>query len=126
VTIIEIQQNSNLTYRLYDYNRLGKDGKPRPLHIEKALKVIDYRPYKMREKEGHLLGKSEYFETYSYEVKEMNQFHFDDSFCSITFLDGKGTINGLDFHPFDSFFISAKEIVKIEGEGHYVLTKVGK
>lgn len=39
--IAEIQQNSNLTYRLYDYGRLGKDGKPRPLHIDKAFAVAD-------------------------------------------------------------------------------------
>ncbi|MCR5819947.1 MAG: class I mannose-6-phosphate isomerase [Bacteroidaceae bacterium] len=39
--IAEIQQNSNLTYRLYDYGRLDKDGKPRELHIEKALDVAD-------------------------------------------------------------------------------------
>lgn len=39
--IAEIQQNSNLTYRLYDYGRLGKDGRPRQLHVEKALAVAD-------------------------------------------------------------------------------------
>ena len=37
--VAEIQQNSNLTYRLYDYNRIGKDGKKRELHVEKALDV---------------------------------------------------------------------------------------
>ena len=37
--IAEIQENSNLTYRLYDYDRVDKDGKKRPLHIEKALEV---------------------------------------------------------------------------------------
>ncbi len=41
VIIAEIQQSSNLTYRLYDYGRLGKDGKPRPLHVDKALDVAD-------------------------------------------------------------------------------------
>lgn len=56
----------------------------------------------------------------------MNALKEDDSFCSITFLDGEGTINGLPYHTFDSFFISAKEEVKIIGTGHYVLTKVGK
>jgi mannose-6-phosphate isomerase len=40
--ITEIQQNSNTTYRVYDWNRLGADGKPRPLHIDKALEVIDF------------------------------------------------------------------------------------
>lgn len=40
--IAEIQQNSNTTYRVYDWNRLGIDGKPRPLHVDKALDVIDF------------------------------------------------------------------------------------
>jgi mannose-6-phosphate isomerase len=40
--IAEIQQNSNTTYRVYDWNRLGADGRPRPLHIDKALEVIDF------------------------------------------------------------------------------------
>lgn len=41
--IVEIQENSNLTYRLYDYDRVDRNGKKRPLHIEKALDVVDYR-----------------------------------------------------------------------------------
>jgi mannose-6-phosphate isomerase len=40
--LVEIQQNSDLTYRVYDYNRLGPDGNPRALHIAKALDVIDF------------------------------------------------------------------------------------
>ena len=40
--IAEIQQNSNTTYRVYDWNRLGHDGKPRPLHVEKAMDVINF------------------------------------------------------------------------------------
>ena len=38
--LLEVQQNSNTTYRLWDWDRVGKDGKPRPLHVEKALQVI--------------------------------------------------------------------------------------
>ncbi|MCM1044041.1 MAG: class I mannose-6-phosphate isomerase [Candidatus Gastranaerophilales bacterium] len=38
--IAEIQENSNLTYRLYDYQRVDKNGKPRQLHVEKALDVV--------------------------------------------------------------------------------------
>lgn len=41
ILLVEVQQNSNLTYRLYDYGRLGKDGRPRPLHVDKALAVAD-------------------------------------------------------------------------------------
>ena len=41
VVVAEIQENSNLTYRLYDYDRVGADGKKRELHIDKALDVLD-------------------------------------------------------------------------------------
>lgn len=40
--IAEIQQNSNTTYRVYDWNRLGHDGNPRPLHVDKALDVTNF------------------------------------------------------------------------------------
>lgn len=42
ILIVEIQQNSNLTYRLFDYNRFDKNGKKRELHIKKALDVADF------------------------------------------------------------------------------------
>lgn len=42
VMAVEIQQNSDVTYRVYDWNRVDPDGKSRPLHIEKALDVIDF------------------------------------------------------------------------------------
>ena len=40
--IYEVQQSSNTTFRLYDWNRVGSDGKPRELHIEKSCQAIDY------------------------------------------------------------------------------------
>ncbi len=43
VTVIEIQQNSNITYRVYDYDRRDKNGNPRELHILKALDVLNYK-----------------------------------------------------------------------------------
>ena len=42
LVIAEIQQASNTTFRLFDWNRMGIDGKPRPLHIEESLRVTDY------------------------------------------------------------------------------------
>lgn len=44
--VAEIQENSNLTYRMYDYDRLGKDGKKRELHLEKALDVVNLNAVK--------------------------------------------------------------------------------
>ncbi len=43
--ILEIQQNSNTTYRLYDWDRMGNDGRPRDLHIEQAIQVIDWNDH---------------------------------------------------------------------------------
>ena len=43
ITLAEIQQSSDVTYRIYDYNRPGLDGKPRELHTALAAKAIDYR-----------------------------------------------------------------------------------
>lgn len=44
ILLCEIQQSSDATYRVYDWNRVGSDGKPRPLHIEKARDVMDFTP----------------------------------------------------------------------------------
>ena len=40
--VAEVQQTSDVTYRLYDWNRLGPDGKTRALHIDEALDAVDY------------------------------------------------------------------------------------
>ena len=72
--VAEIQQNSDTTYRVYDWNRVGIDGNPRPLHIEKALDVIDFEqvepeicaPGSLPSQPGHtrfMLCENEYFIT---------------------------------------------------------------
>ena len=50
IVLAEIQQNSNLTYRLYDYDRKDKKGNKRPLNIKKALDVMDFAPNNRKEK----------------------------------------------------------------------------
>ena len=63
--ICEIQQNSNLTYRVYDWDRVGNDGKPRTLHIDKAIDVINVNanPKVEHEKqeECYRIADSEFF-----------------------------------------------------------------
>lgn len=66
--LLEVQQNSDTTYRLYDWGRVGKDGKPRPLHLEEALRVIRWddteSPKVMPRHIGHL-GTNELWEILS-------------------------------------------------------------
>lgn len=61
--IYEIQQNSDTTYRVYDWNRTGLDGKPRDLHVEESLRCIDFDDVEptMDEAEGTLLCACEHF-----------------------------------------------------------------
>ncbi|XDD42433.1 mannose-6-phosphate isomerase, class I [Leptospira sp. WS60.C2] len=57
VVLLEVQQSSDSTYRVYDYGRIGDDGKPRELHLEKALSVLQFHKSKGDEKlEKQLIG----------------------------------------------------------------------
>ncbi|MBK8899781.1 MAG: class I mannose-6-phosphate isomerase [Anaerolineaceae bacterium] len=79
--IAEIQQNSNTTYRVYDWGRVGADGKPRPLHVDKALDVINFSqiaptlcpPEQLSDENGirrSLLCRTDYFVTERVEMAE--------------------------------------------------------
>ena len=90
LVIAEIQQNSNVTYRVFDYGRLGADGKPRPLHVEKALAVTDRRPAPALDFGKHL-GDCRYFTTDGYQ----GDFRGDcdgTSFHALLFTDGQGSL----------------------------------
>lgn len=76
--ICEIQQSSDVTYRLYDYGRLDKDGAPRPLHIEKGLDVLDYRRYTLSENERKdVTGVGEYFSRMLPQGVRCSLFHYE-------------------------------------------------
>ena len=63
--INEIQQNSDTTYRVFDWNRLGLDGKPRELHVAESLASIDFNDFEptMDQPNGDTLASCEYFKT---------------------------------------------------------------
>ena len=120
ILLAEIQQNSNITYRVYDYNRVGKDGKPRELHVQDALNVIVNRNeeeiekirFSTNVKNDTCLANCEYFKVDKFNVDGTLEFSTNvESFNSILCLDGQGTIsvNG-EFYEIskgDSYFIPA-------------------
>lgn len=132
IVLAEVQQNSNLTYRVYDYGRLGADNKPRDLHIEKAIEVTNLNPATRRpgamgqpeDNEGFtrtLLSQCDYFQTEIIEVKTKALFNVnDESFVSILCLEGDTEIvYGKDImcvQRGDSIFLPA-------GMGKYEITK---
>lgn len=115
--ICEIQQSSNCTYRLYDYDRRDKFGNPRELHLKKALDVLNYNQYEAVQ--GNINCK--YFAAEIFEVKEKKIRLNEESFLSIICLDGKGKFlideYELDVNAGDSIFVLAqKGILKTEGK----------
>jgi len=122
ILICEIQQNSNTTYRVYDYARRDDAGNLRELHVEKALEVSILRPSDATDgqedevavKGGtkRLLGSCEYFRVEKLCVfDQMALTAKEESFLSLVVTSGCGTVRGgentVDFKPGDSIFIPA-------------------
>jgi len=125
VRLIEIQQNSNLTYRLYDYNRVDKDGNPRELHIKKALEVIDYHQYKVVKAGNELLADNKYFTVKEVNFdKELEVNANERAFISFTFLEGEGLVNDIPYSKYDTFFLPFGKKCLIKGKGKVVISTV--
>lgn len=122
ILICEIQQNSNCTYRVYDYGRVGADGRPRELHVEKALAVSKLSPSDTGDKQGaeeaipggtvKLLASCRYFTTRRYRVETQAALELDGStFASVVVTEGSGSVAGpentVEFGPADSLFVPA-------------------
>lgn len=131
VVIAEIQQSSNVTYRVYDYGRVGTDGKPRALHVEKAKDVSVLEPPKQYDFGPHL-AVCEAFESDLLNVDGTAQLSAgEDSFHSVLVLSGSGKIccggQELAFQKGDSLFLSAGSgVYSICGNCRAIITKAGK
>lgn len=122
ILICEIQQNSNCTYRVYDYGRCGADGRPRELHIDKAMAVsrltpsegLDKAPVARDIQGGTMarLAECKYFTADRFTIdSEVSIFIGGGSFLSLTAVQGSGQVTGpentMDFSPGDTLFIPA-------------------
>ncbi len=134
ILICEIQQNSNTTYRVYDYNRRDKDGNLRPLHIEKALEVscLEKSPELPVTPDGQdvLLASCPYFEVRRIRFCGVGTISVDKtSFASLVVTDGQGTLayegGELSFSKGASILIPAQEAdFRIDGHCEVILSKV--
>lgn len=141
ILIAEIQQNSNTTYRIYDYGRVGKDGKPRELHVDKAVDVTELVPPKYpttaqgapEAVEGGtktLLRSCEYFNVNKLEVDgTVKLLASDKSFNSLLVLEGEVTVSTaaetVTAKKGDSLFIDAGTgAYTVTGKGEVILTDI--
>lgn len=139
--IAEIQENSNLTYRLYDYDRIGKDGKKRELHIDKALDVSNLnssvaprQPLRvLKYRQGvalELLTRCKYFEVYrmivNTERRQTVHYRADEvAFRVLLCVRGCGTITyedgGIPFYKGDCIFVPASSVtLTIHGQAQFL------
>ena len=103
VVIAEIQQNSNLTYRLYDYGRVGADGKPRELHVEKGVKVSKLTAYVPDKRTS-----CEYFSCESVALTGEKRFVADEnSFVAFVVMDGSLSVENESYRKGDTIFVPA-------------------
>ena len=134
ILIAEIQQNSNVTYRVYDYGRVGKDGKKRDLHIEKALAVTSRVPILRSGSEYPHVADCDYFTVDKLNLDGNLTYRMqgtvnDTSFLSILILDGEGKISckgeSESYRKGDSFFLAAGSgDWQIEGKCDALLTTI--
>lgn len=129
IVIAEIQQSSNVTYRVYDYGRVGADGKPRQLHVEQAVKVTKLEPPKDDYNFGGHLVRSPYFTVDQVDGGYAGNCD-DESFTSVLVVDGSGTIccgdEKLEVTKGDSLFLPADSgKFALEGSVKALITRVG-
>lgn len=134
ILIAEIQQNSNITYRVYDYGRTGKDGKKRDLHIEKALAVTNRVPIVKSKTSYPHIADCDYFTVDKLNLdgqmmRKMEGNVTAKSFINILFLDGEGKIICADetvaYKKGDSIFLSAGSgAYQIEGSCDALITSI--
>lgn len=111
--ILETQQNSDITYRLYDYDRL-QNGKPRELHLQKSIDVIQC-PYKEQNEERvkkelengimEELVSCEFYTVDKLTIEGKNRFTDDYPFVIMSIIDGSGTLNDLNVNKGDHFIL---------------------
>jgi mannose-6-phosphate isomerase len=97
--VAEIQQASNTTFRLYDWNRVDTDGKPRALHIQESLETIDYRrgpvspvrPRPLANPQVQQLIACDKFVLQQWNLSANESFDSDDRFHIFTVIDGSAT-----------------------------------
>ncbi len=136
--LAEIQQTSDVTYRIYDYKRKDKDGNYRQLHTQEASECIDYdvkddyrQQYEPKKNESQLLVECPYFNTAVYDLDEPMEIDYSelDSFVILIGLKGEGALNidgeDVSFKAGESILIPATaERVAVSGSIKFLETYV--
>jgi len=108
--IFEIQQNSDTTYRVFDWNRVGLDGKPRELHIRSSLASIDFSDFEpsLGEVVEEVIVSCSHFHVERWSLTESRSAHNRRQFAVFQCVSGKVEFAGQYFRPGDLFLATAE------------------
>jgi mannose-6-phosphate isomerase len=107
--IVEVQQNSDTTYRVFDWNRTGLDGVPRKLHIEESMASIDFNDFEpiVNHASSGVIAECPYFKVEKLPLSSPVAACSDGKFSIITVLSGAASCAGINFKPGDFFLAPA-------------------
>lgn len=129
ITLAEIQQNSGITYRVWDWNRVDEKGNPRELHVEKSLDVINFEVEKNSlqffDHKKNLFakkGKTDVCSHRDFDLSLLNQFSNEKYFaaiqlkrpCSVLNLNGKIAVNGIPLNSYEALTLEGETSLTIE------------
>lgn len=134
VTLVEVQQNSGVTYRVWDWNRLGLDGHPRELHVKKAMDVIRFESknnqlshFKYKNViESALLTSNEYFNARVKVLKANEESILSlNGISSVVVLEGSCEIDDIEVSEYQSVVIKDIEsaILKATTDSKVLIVK---
>jgi mannose-6-phosphate isomerase len=108
--LVEIQQNSDTTYRVYDWDRVDDTGQPRELHIEEALQCIDFNDCQpeLINPAGEVLVKDELFEIQKWNLTERRDLAPAGEFAVVCVLGGNLRMGGTEIRPGDLCLLPAR------------------
>lgn len=131
--ILETQQNSDITYRLYDYDRLS-NGKPRELHLEKSIDVIkcpyveesqDFKIIKENNYDEKELVKCEFYEVKKLDIHGEKSFVQSKPFEIVSVIEGNGFINEIEIKKGDHFIIPFEYgKYKLKGDMELIISNI--
>lgn len=108
--IVEVQQNSDTTYRVFDWNRVGLDGKPRSLHLDESLESTDFNDFEpeLARQNGELVVECEYFRVEKWELATPRQANTEAGFAIFTCVNGVIQCGDSQFKAGDFFLVPAE------------------
>jgi mannose-6-phosphate isomerase len=133
LVIYEIQQNSDTTYRVFDWNRLGLDGQPRALHLEASLRSIDFESKPPMFQKADAQGKLIHCEFFDVRrgLLDQSQLGIEGEHLAISLIRGQLTAAGKTLSAGDFAFVPAcltqrqREIIQLTSDVDWIEIRVG-